>query len=300
LTFIYQGAIGLLNDHAAKLLGDSIKTVLHNSCADVIVFHLLPESSPLLKRLKAERLHALGLRNSRWAHHWELTLGSAPGFLVNAMKSKHRSWIRRKQRELESAFPRRITWTWHTGTNDVRPLCEKLERVALQTYQRGLGVGFMNDQQHQERFGLFARQGKLRVLMLKTDAQPKAFWAGTVYRGTFYSSVTGFVPELAEYEVGTQMFLRLADELVKEGIGRFDFGLGDADYKRRFGDRSWRETTVRLFGATLRGKLLHLYVPRIDDLDQFLRTRMQAFGLFDKLKQAWRRRLSYLSGKNPK
>ena len=52
--------------------------------------------------------------------------------------------------------------------------------------------------------------------------------------------LTGYDPDLREYVPGTLVLFRLVDELIREGVRKFDFGLGDAHYKQRYGDESWR------------------------------------------------------------
>ena len=61
---------------------------------------------------------------------------------------------------------------------------------------------------------------------------------------------------MSRYEVGTLIFIRMNDELAREGVRKLDFGIGDALYKQRFGDQSWREATVWLFAPTAKGMAL--------------------------------------------
>lgn len=290
-SLVYEGVIGGLDPRGAVLVMERIKRLLADRVVDMVTCGGIKEDSALFSPLQA--MGGAGGRNVKrnWAVHWELTLNSEPGFLVAAMKSKHRSWIRRKERDLEMACPGKIVWRWHHSGDDAAALCRKMEAVAALTYQRGLGAGFKDDHEHQERLALFARQGALRIMLLEIDGRPAAFWLGLIYRGTFYSESTGYLPELHTHEAGTQMFLRLVDELVKEGVRRFDFGLGDAHYKQRFGDRSWRETSMRSFAGTARGRMLKMYLGTCGALDQAMRAVVQKAGVADKLKQAWRRRL---------
>lgn len=292
LSLIYEGAIGQLGPFEADLMSARIKQFLADRDVDVAVFSGLAEGSPMFASIRAMGRRVLGVANPRWAEHRELALQSRPGFLVQAMKSKHRSWARKKTREFESAFAGRIGWRWHAHIDDVAPLCRQMEEVAARTYQRGLDAGFKDDQEHRERLSLFARQGTLRIMILEIDQRPAAFWLGVLYRGTFHSEATGYLADLREHEVGTQIFICLVDELIKEGVVRFDFGLGDAPYKQRFGDRSWRETTVWLFGSTWRGAALRVYLSTCEALDRALRAFVQRIGVADRLKQAWRRRLA--------
>lgn len=292
LSFIREGGIGHLGPFEADLLISKIRELLSGGVAELAVFHCLPEGSPFFAGLQSMRRHVLGVSGPRWAEHWEMTLHPRPGFLVEAMKSKHRSWFRKKARDFESAFAGRFAWRWHANTGDVTPLCQQMEQVAARTYQRGLGAGFSDDPENRARLSLFAHQGNLRVMVLEIDRRAAAFWLGVVYRGVFQSEATGYNADLGEHEIGTQIFIRLVDELAKEGVNRLDFGLGDASYKQRFGDRSRRESTVWLFGESARSVALRAYISICRAFDGTLRGIAHKVGLADRLKQAWRRRLA--------
>lgn len=289
LTFIHQGVMGRLNSESAAALILEVNRLLSHEGVDLAAFNFFPEDSLLLAALAAHPHRGLGLRHPAWSPHWELPLQSEPGFILREMRAKHRGWIRRKQRDCEEAYAGRLSWKWHSSIDDVAALCAAMEKVARHTYQRGLNAGFRDDEQHRQRLGLFARKGALRVLLLELDGQPVAFWMGLVYMEDFHSSATGYVPELREHEIGTQMFLRLVDELVVEKVRRFDFGLGDAHYKQRFGDRCWRELRVQLFASTAKGLALRHYLVVVAGLDRLARQTLKALGSMDLFKQRWRR-----------
>src|SRR5690606_11886417 len=128
------------------------------------------------------------------------------------------------------------------------------------------------------------------VQLLEIDGEVRAFWFGLVYKGVFHSSETGYDPDLRSYEVGSLMFIRLIDSLAEEGVKGVDFGLGDSFYKERFGDRSWRETSVWLFAPTLKGVALRTMLELTEALDQVGRKAVARFGLTDRIKRAWRQR----------
>jgi CelD/BcsL family acetyltransferase involved in cellulose biosynthesis len=221
-----------------------------------------------------------------------MTIPEELGFLVKKLRSKHRSWIRRKQRELDSAFPGKVSWQWMSSFDDVPELCARLEVVAGRTCQRGLSAGFVDDEDHRQRFALLASRGQLRVQMLEIEGKVRAFWIGTIYQGVFYSSATGYDPDLGAYEPGTLIFVRMVDELVRERVYKLDFGLGDASYKQRFGDESWRETTIRLFAPTVKGLAIRSILGFSRTLDVAGRHMLGSVGGLDRLKTAWRRRVA--------
>lgn len=292
LTLIHEGLIGQPDREAAEALVKSVQQQLDSREVDIAIFSGITETSPLLPSIRSADGNAIGLADKSSALHWELTLPAQPGALVSAMRSKHRSWIRKKAKDLEAAFPGKTAWRWYAQIDELQPLCRQLEAVAARTYQRGLDAGFKDDEFHQKRLDLFAQKKGLRVILLEIDGKPSAFWFGIVYGGVFHSEATGYIPELRDYEIGTQIFITLVDKLILEGVARFDFGLGDAAYKQRFGDRSWRENSIWLFSRSLRGGSLRFYLRSCEWIDQLLRSLVKHAGIANKLKQTWRRRLA--------
>lgn len=291
LTVPYQGLIGPVDNETALALVQHQFSLISSGEAHAVVFNKLPENSQLLLALKSIDSRWLCDKNPSWSSHWSMKLPDQPGFLLKKLRSKHRSWIRKKQNQIESAFPDRIVWKWLSSFDNVPALCARLETVAAKTYQRGLGAGFKDDEDHRGRFALFGGRGQLRVQLLEIDGNVVAYWIGVVYRGVFHSWATGYDPDLGQYEMGTQVFVRMVDELVQEGVRKLDFGLGDAHYKQRFGDHSWRESTARLFAPTAKGVVIRCALCVVDALDSAARKLLNRAGFLDRLKTGWRRRL---------
>jgi hypothetical protein len=208
------------------------------------------------------------------------------------MRPKHRSWLRNRERAMDRAFPSAICWEWTKVFDDLPGLCSTLEDVASQTYQRGLGAGFHNSVETRGRLGVFAERGQLRAQLLRVNGDVRAFWLGTVYHDTFYSWATAYDPALRDYEPGNLLFHRLVDELSREKIRTLDFGLGDAFYKRRFGDSSWREATLRIFAPSPKGTLLRTNAALGESLDAIGRDFLKLTGLSSQIKSWWRQRLA--------
>ena len=289
LDIIYQGCLGNIDKVAAAMLVEQVQSLLASNVADVAVFHHLPDYSLLTRAVLTQEKRFWFEPCSVWNAHWTMTLPAKSNFFSTKLRSKRRSWLRRKERDLESAFPGRVSWQWISRIPDVLALCRQLEVVASRTYQRALGAGFADDDEHRQRFSLFSSGGQLRVQLMSIDGEPRAFWIGTVYRGVFHSAETAYDPALRQFEVGSLVFARMYDELVKEGVGLFDFGLGDAAYKQRFGDHHWQEVTVRLFAPTARGAAAHLVLALSSRLDEAGRRLVRRFGAIDRVRTGWRR-----------
>lgn len=288
IAVIHQGILGNLDKDGAQEVLQKLKLMLAAGEADAVDFHHLHEDSPLLQALHQQGPRIYCEKTPRWSTHREMILPSK-GSLLETLRSKHRTHMRKREKELEDAYSGRIAWRWLTHIDDIPSLCTNLENVAATTYQRGLGAGFFYNEEFRQRFELFARRDQLRVQILEIDGKLKSFWFGFVYGNSFHSSETGYDTSLRDYEVGTLMFVRMVDELTKEGIQTLDFGLGDAYYKERFGHRSWRETSVWLFAPTLKGTILMTYVRLLGSVEQTARRLVCHLGLRDKIKNIWRR-----------
>lgn len=226
-----------------------------------------------------------------WTAHYLLHIPKDPEFLWKRLRSKHRAWLRGRKKRLRDSFKGHLEWHWHREFPDLEGLMARMETVASRTYQRRLGAGFRNDAEHHARFRLFVHHGILRVLTLETDKRVLAFWVGELDNGVFYSAETGYDPDLREFEPGTLVFFRLTENLVLEQTRLLDFGLGDADYKRRFADDSYEEADVYLFGLSARGLAAACLIGGLGRLHAAGRNWAARFGILNRIQTVWRRRL---------
>lgn len=289
LTVLYQGLIGNTDEKNSQLFVRHLWSFLETRQVDMVALHNLPEHSSLLKALESYCPRMYFKKATKGTTHWTMALPEQPGFILKNMRSKHRSWIRSRQKKLEAAYTGNVSWQWMRSFDDIANITARLEVLAARTYQRGLGAGFVNDEEHRQRYRLFADRGQLRVYLVEIEGKVKAFWIGTVYQGVFHSSATGYDPDLSAYELGTLMFIAMADELVREGVGCIDFGLGDAFYKERFGDQSWQETMIYVFAPNIKGIIFRLIQECFNMLDNVLRRLLQKSGTLNRVKSGLRR-----------
>jgi CelD/BcsL family acetyltransferase involved in cellulose biosynthesis len=163
-----------------------------------------------------------------------------------------------------------------------------IEVVAKKTYQRGLGAGFIDNEETRKRLSFFAQKGMLRVMLLEGDEVPISFWYGVVYKNVFHAAATGYLPDVAKYEVGTLTLMKTIEELSKEEVLKLDYGLGDASYKERFSDISWREASFQIFAPTMKGKILRNYIALAGLIDRQMRNFVEQTGYVERIKKKWR------------
>ena len=85
------------------------------------------------------------------------------------------------------------------------------DQITGKSYQRGLGVGFVNDPQARERLRLKATKGWLRAYVLYLADCPCAFWMGDINRGIFGSDYLAFDPAFAKYSPGMYLILQVIE-----------------------------------------------------------------------------------------
>lgn len=290
-TLLHQGVLGAMDEEVWESVLAQIWQMLSAGEVDAAVFHHLAEDSPLLNFLLRKSSGWWCDRNLQWNPHWSMVLLEEPDFLLKRMRSKHRAWVRKKERELGAAFPNGVSWSWLTRFDDIGELCARIETVATLTYQRGLHAGFVDNEEYRQRFALFADRNQLRIQLLEIAGELRAFWIGIIYDGVFHSWATGYDPALRAYEPGTLIFHKMIGNLVEEKVKKLDFGLGDAQYKQRFGDQSWREATLSIFSPTLKGMLLRTVLGCSRTIDSLARRAAARMGIMDRLKTGWRKRL---------
>jgi len=290
------GWVGQPTEAQLEAAIDHLSCLLTRLQIDLVAFHGMRRDAAateaLLRWACARPLRYI----TPWTPHYLLQIPEDPEFLWKRLRSKHRSWLRGREKRLRDQFEGNLKWRWHREFPDLERLMARMETVASKTYQRRLGSGFRIDEEHQERFQLFARQGVLRVLTLEAGDRILAFWVGELANSIFYSAETGYDPDLRDYEPGTLVFFRLTENIVLEKARLLDFGLGDADYKRRFADDQYEEADVYLFGRSARGLAAACLIGGLGRLHVAAKNCLARWGAANRIRSAWRKRLEASGG----
>jgi len=91
-----------------------------------------------------------------------------------------------------------------------------------------------------------ASPGNARTTLARTIGEVEEL------RGTFFGVATGFNPQFGHLRVGHCVDMQIMDRLCRDDdVRAYDYGGGDADYKREFGDRCLQQAEVLLFGPSM-------------------------------------------------
>jgi CelD/BcsL family acetyltransferase involved in cellulose biosynthesis len=87
--------------------------------------------------------------------------------------------------------------------------------------------------------------------------------------------------------------MRLVEDLcADETVDTVDYGFGDAEYKRRFGSRSWQEEDVLVYAPTARAVRINLVRTALLAAVGVARRVLQRGDALGRVKRGWRKRLS--------
>lgn len=184
-------------------------------------------------------------KDRKRAVHWLIDLPNTTDELLAEYPARMRQTLKRKHRHFFRVPGTRVVCV--TERDQVDRFLTHGAQISRRTYQWHIGQRLMNDDPTRREFELAAAHGSLRCYLLLRDDVPVAFLRGFL-RGTVYDYQTpGYDPQFAKESPGTVLLLHVLDDLIRNTECRqFDFGEGgdDADYKSRFGNRSFESTTI--------------------------------------------------------
>lgn len=293
LTFIYGGFLGNQSDENSKSIVCEIERSLQNGDADVAVLSYLREESPLYRFAASVPSSFMRDHFPVSYKHWMIDFPQTPEEgIYTALSREHRSSQKeeiRKSKKFKSAFPD-LELVRFKGNDGLEKLLSDAETVAATTYQRGLGVGFSNDLLIRSLLTLEAEKGWLRGHVLYAGGRPCAFEIGCLYNGVFLGEYLGHDPAFSKYAPGTYILTQVIEGLDQEKVTAIDWGIGDASYKRRFGNKCWNESTIYLYAPTWVGmwaKTVRTAAVLINTAGKSVLERAKLAGTVKKL---WRKR----------
>lgn len=291
IIIAYGGVLGRADAATAPDLVAGLWRSVSPKEADLVRIRMLEPGSPFHS---AATERAPRLRLDRLAEplpHWRSALpGSLDEFLARR-KKKVRWQARRDAAGLREAYGDELSVRVFRTPDGLDRLFEDSTAVHRTTYQSALGVGFSADELHRRLTELTMERGWFRGYVLYLREQPVAFCHGNVYRNMFGLDATGFDPAYAESRPGGFLLMRLIEDLcADETVHTFDFGFGDATYKRQLGDESWLEQDVSVWAQRPRPIRLGLTRTALAGANTAARALLRRGGLVTSARRKWRTR----------
>jgi len=292
LTLSYGGLLGDPSDDSVSKLVSSVVSSLKKGDADLACFEYLDDDSTMFRIVRQVGGALQRDQFPTWVDRWTVRLPGSFAEFIGRLSRNTRHSLKRYSKRFQDAFGNRITIREFRDPINIETVLADCEVVARNTYHRGLGVGFVNDDETRRLMTLAACRGWLRAYVLYVDGKPSAFWNGCLYRGTFCTWTTGYDPVYGEFRPGMFLLQRLVKDLCQEGLtDTIDFGFGAAQYKKDLCDQCRRQASILLFAPTFRGLGLNALRTPLMAGERASRRLLIATGLLQRTKRLWRTRL---------
>lgn len=271
---------------AAERFLDTVSHSLGKDLADCIYFEDIDAGTPLwdaiLERSGDTRMQITHPRGSQ--PHWRIDFPDPPDGYWNSVSSKSRYKARRNARALAHEVKR------FTAPEEVDRFLIDAERISERSWQgKRLGLRMRLDQQLHTRFAVLARLGAFRSYVLYHEDRPVAFVHGWQWNGRFEYEEIGYDGELARYAPGRILLYRILEDLIAYRCPEVvDFGCGDAEYKRTFGNREGESGPVVVAANTLKAQLWAGLQYARGAVDQGMRELLHRTGLYEQARKRYR------------
>ncbi len=293
VTIVEDGILGDVDGETFRELLTTLRDSLPGEGADVAIFRYLPLDSEFHRIASSELPFLARQRGTDSDVRWELALPGTLDEVLAQLSSSTRQTVKRYARRLEKDYGERVSIRVFTEPAELDEYFRDVEPISTKTYQHALGVAFRDTPKDRERTRVSMEHGWYRGYVLYIDGEPRAFQHGELYRGRFRLGRPGYDPELAHLRLGTYLLLRLLEDLVDTPGATFvDYGIGDADYKRRFGTHSWREGNVIVYAPTFRAARVNLVRTSLLAGVRVTKRILGKGAVYQRLKRGWRRRLT--------
>ncbi|MBL9079341.1 MAG: GNAT family N-acetyltransferase [Planctomycetes bacterium] len=286
------GWLGDLTPPALAFLYDFLCDFLRRGGADAIHLRHVPATSEV-HAVFGPRPSWLWRDRSPSSHtNWRLQLPTCFAAWQAAQSKREREDTKRYDKRIRKEYGGAVRVEVLETAADIDRVAEVVESIARKTYQRGLGAGFRDAPETRARWAAGAADGALDVRVLWFGDQPVAFCTGFVFGGTLWLEHLGYDPAFRRFRPGMFLLLRLIEELTpRADVQAIDFGIGDADYKRRLCDQSRVDVSRYVFAPTLRGLWLNTLRGTANGLSRCAEACLARIGLLEWLKSRWRRAL---------
>ena len=251
--------------------------------ADFLLIEDLDEQSSLYRVVQHERTHDYRLFAARDIQpRWRIELPAIEEDYWKTFSSRTRRAFRTRLKKFGQTRLERVT-----EVEQIPEFLNAAYEISKQSWQsRQFGLRIRNDEFELQQLSVLARHGFLRSYLWRVEEKPVAFALCHQHGGDFRYEEIAFCAEFSPLSPGETMLQQIVEDLYRHKPPKcFDFGGGDAEYKRRFGNRESRSQTVWLVPPTWRARSSLAYLNGCRGLRSIARRIVKTCGLATKARQ---------------
>jgi len=293
MCFVNGALRGNPSEENCELLVNEILRSLSQREADAACLYFLRRGSDLCRL--ATKKPGLLCRDYLRAplKHFAAALPATVEEFYRGLSSGSRWQAKSKQKKLLKDFGGDVRIRCFRDVAELENLIQDVEQVAKKSYQRGLGVGFIDSPENRQHLRFKAERGWLRAYILYVADRPCAFWMGDLNQATFGSDYLAYDAELEKYSPGMCLIFKVIEGFCdgnREGVTEVDFATGHAQYKEVLSNRRWEEESVYVFAPSIKGISLNLVRSFIGGIDLAVKKVLASTNLLQRIKKRWRAR----------
>lgn len=290
LTIVYGGILGALTEELCALVIKELIEALRRKEADVLFFNHLKVDSQIYQF--ARKVPNVLCRGgfAKIEPHWSMSLPESMDFFYAKRTRKHRANLRRFIRKLEGEYPDSFKVATYTRDDELDEAISAATEISLKTYQHALEGGIVGNSETLNMMTTEAQRGWLELSVLFLEGQPCAFQHGCYYKRKYFLERIGFDPKWRDYKIGTILFLKVLENMCNDQqVEQLDFGFGDAEYKRSYGDKCWDEASIYIFAPRFYPLTINLLRIVFASISLILKYIVRSSHSTDWVKRYWRR-----------
>jgi hypothetical protein len=258
LEFLPNGIRGNRSEEIFQALIQSADDALEQGEADVVWWRNV-EVKSLFHDCVSRSVPLLFSDCSGWREtHWLMQFPEGAKGMFARLNRKQRSKMARKYKRFKTYFTGRMEVRCFTREDELEEAMAAMEAIADKSDKRLMGFGFFQSETAKATTRVMAAKGWLRIFVLYVAGCPVAFWMGSIYEGCLKADNVGYDAAWRKFSPGTFLFLEILENLREQEIETVDFGHGDMQFKRSFGESAREESTIEVYAPTLRGIRLNL------------------------------------------
>jgi len=225
--------------------------------------------------------------------HWRLRVPNTYDEYLNGRSNSTKKNIRSCKKKVENKINGEVEIIEFTKYSDLNKIMNDTHEIASQTYQRALGVSIINTQHTRNEYSFLLKNRMLSCWILYINKKPAAYNIGVVYKNYFLGSKMGYSPLFRTENVGTYLLVHMFKTFCESNkVSIVDFGFGEADYKKSFGNEVFKESTITLYTPTLKGIYLQMVITFSRLLLTLPKRVMKNATISKVIKKKWRQKLS--------
>jgi CelD/BcsL family acetyltransferase involved in cellulose biosynthesis len=132
----------------------------------------------------------------------------------------------------------------------------------------------------------------MRCYLLEQNGEPIAFVLGIQWNGDFVYEELGYDPVFAAQSPGTVLLFHIVNDLIARNTPvRLNFGFGDAEYKRLFGNSQMTSASSLILRQSIRPALVIALNRAWGATRRYAKSVVSALGMKSTLKKVLRHRI---------